>query len=346
MNTNINISDIKQLISPENLKKEYHVENNIINFVNITRKSIINILNNNSSKFILIIGPCSIHNYDESLKYADFLDKMNQQFGDKILFIMRTYFSKPRTTIGWKGFLYDPDLNQDNNINKGLILARKLLININKKNIPCSMEYLDTISPQYFDDLISWGAIGARTCESQIHRELASAISTPLGFKNSTTGNLEAPINSIISSKEKHTFLGCDRLGNISSITSNGNPNCHIILRGSKDSVNYDSNSVDKCIQLLNNHFDNNIHKSIIIDCSHDNSRKNHKNQLKVVNNILTYLNSKRTYVKGLMLESNLVEGKQSFNVSDKIQYGISLTDSCIGLEESETIIKNIYNCL
>tara|TARA_A100001015_G_scaffold267167_1_gene316974 strand:- start:2088 stop:3128 length:1041 start_codon:yes stop_codon:yes gene_type:complete len=346
MNTNINISEIKELISPLKLKQKMIISDNILNFVNNTRKNIVEILNNKCNKFILIVGPCSIHNYNESLEYAEFLVKMKKQFGDKILFIMRTYFSKPRTTIGWKGFLYDPDLNNTNNIDKGLLIARKLLININMKNIPCSMEYLDTISPQYFDDLISWGAIGARTCESQVHRELASAISTPIGFKNSTYGNIEPAINSIIASKQSHTFLGCNENGTISSITSKGNPYCHIILRGGKNSTNYDINSVDNCIQLLNDKLNDNISKSIIIDCSHDNSNKNYKNQSKVVNNILTYINDKRSYVKGLMIESNLVENKQPFVPKNKLLYGQSLTDSCIGLKETEIIINKIYNSL
>lgn len=343
----INVANIEILPTPDELKNKLPALLNQVDFVTNTRKEIIDILSNRSKKFILVIGPCSIHDYGASMEYAEFLLKMISLYGDKILFIMRTYFSKPRTTTGWKGFIYDPDLDNSNNINKGFMLARQLLIDINSKGIPCSMEYLDTISPQYFDDLISWGAIGARTCESQVHRELASAISTPIGFKNSTTGDIESAINSIIATKNSHTFMGCNENGNICSITSRGNPYCHLILRGARNKTNYDKISVENTIQLLNNKLKNSCeNKSIIIDCSHGNSGKNYKNQSNVVQSILEYLDTKREYVKGLMIESNLVEGKQNIDSPRPLEYGKSLTDCCIGLEESERIIKTIYDKL
>ena len=335
---NINIDKGETLNTPNKLKEDYPVSSDDLKLVLDKRKEIRDILNGKSNKLIIVIGPCSIHSEKVALEYAQFMVKMNTLYGDKLCLIMRTYLSKPRTCMGWKGYLYQPDITQEPNLNKGLELSRKLLLNITRLGVTCSMEYLDTISPQYFDDLLVWGAIGARTSESQVHRELVSGLSTPVGFKNSISGEITNVVNSIKCSKQKHTFLGCNGNGEISSITSRGNNDCHLILRGSDKGPNYKKLEVLKAVLELE---DKNVNKSIIIDCSHGNSGKDYKKQKGVALEILETIKSGVGEIKGIMIESNLKEGNQK--ISEELVYGQSITDSCINLIESEEIIK-IYH--
>lgn len=335
---NININSITPLFSPYECKKTFEITSENKKFIQESRNDIQDILLNRSSKIIIILGPCSIHNINEAKEYGLFLSRMKEKFGKHIFFIMRTYFSKPRTCKGWKGFLYDPKLDESYDINKGISEARQLLIYLTQLQIPCGMEILDTISPQYFDDLLSWGAIGARTTESQIHRELISAISVPVGFKNNLVGNYDSAINSILCCQNEHHFLGCDDKGIVSKIHSNGNSFGHLILRGSVERPNYYIEDILKASSSLKKQ---NLKNNIIIDCSHGNSGKNYKNQYRVAE----YLSNFMPKITGIMLESNLVEGNQ--NIKDKpLIPGMSITDSCIGLAETEQILQCYYDKL
>jgi 3-deoxy-7-phosphoheptulonate synthase len=334
-----NISDYAPLPSPNYLKNKLILPNKLYEFVKITRNKIKNILDKKDKRKLIIIGPCSIHDYNVALDYAKFLKSQRDKYNDKIEIVMRTYFSKPRTSIGWKGFVYDPYLNNTNSIESGLTLARELLIKILEIGVPCTMEHVDTIIPQYFDDVLCWAAIGARTSESQIHRELASGISTPIGFKNNTEGNIDVAVNAIQSANNQHCFLGCVSDGKISMISTKGNPYCHIILRGGKNNPNYYEEDVKTTIQKLS---EKKLMTSIIIDCSHGNSNKQHKNQLNVCKNICEQMKTNPDIV-GIMVESNLVEGNQKIT-DNPLVYGKSVTDSCINLVDSEKVFMDLSN--
>jgi 3-deoxy-7-phosphoheptulonate synthase len=335
-----NIYDYVSLPAPEYLKNKFPLDKKLTDFVNNTRRSIKNILDKKDKRKLVIIGPCSIHDYKVALEYASFLKKQRDKYGDKLEIVMRTYFSKPRTNIGWKGFVYDPYLNNTNNIESGLTLARELLIDILNIGVPCTMEHVDTIIPQYFDDVLSWAAIGARTTESQIHRELASGISTPVGFKNSTDGNIDIAVNAIQTSNSPHCFLGCVYDGKISMIRTKGNSYCHIILRGGKDKPNYYKKDVENTIKTLKQ---KNLMTSIIIDCSHGNSKKQYKNQLVVCENVCEQMKSNDDII-GVMIESNLVEGNQKIT-DEPLIYGKSVTDGCVNLVDSEKMLTMLTKC-
>ena len=332
------ISHITKLDTPYDIKHELSIDDILINRVMNDRHQIENIIDNKDSRIIVIMGPCSIHDPIAALEYADFVSKMKKEFENELFIVMRTYFSKPRTTVGWKGLVYDPDLDNSFDIKKGLRTSRKVLIDILKKDVPCSMEHLDTIIPQYFDDLICWAAIGARTTESQIHRELASGCSSPIGFKNGTGGSIELAVNAVESSNKSHHFLGCDGNGNICNISTIGNPYSHVILRGGSNGPNFTEPYVKDTISQLEKR---GLNTSIIIDCSHGNSQKNHKNQIVVAKDIAEQISKGNTCIKGIMLESNLVEGNQSITNIPFI-YGKSITDSCINLEDTYEILKKL----
>ena len=341
---NIRIKKSVRLETPVEIKLQLPCSNDIHEFISTSRKTIAQILDGKiTNKKIVIIGPCSIHNIQEALEYAKFIQKMQLQYGKHLFIIMRSYFTKPRTRLGWKGLMYDPEIDGSSDIKKGIYLSRELLLTLAKMKIPCSMEYLDTISPQYFDDLLSWGAIGARTIESQIHRELASGISTAIGFKNSTNGDIKLAIDAIKSANRGHCFLGCSLDGFISNIETRGNPHCHLILRGGTNGPNYDRDSVELSKQIL---MDNDLVPNIVIDCSHGNSEKIFKRQLDVVSSIVEQWDSGEKSIIGVMIESNLQEGKQKIKPKSQLKWGLSITDSCLGLEDSEKALKSMFKCL
>ena len=342
---NININSIKKLKTPYEIKNEFNINYEDTLFINNCRNTINNILCGKSKKKIIIVGPCSIHNYEECLNYAKELKKNINNFSN-IYIVIRLYFEKPRTINGWKGFLYDPELNGSNKIDIGLSETRKLLIEITKMRIPIATEFLDTIIPQYIDDLISWGCIGARTVESQLHRQLASGLSMGIGFKNRTDGNKIIAINGMLSCKEPHSFLGIDINGCASIINTNGNKNTCIVLRGDCiNGNNFNTSNILETKLLLEK---NNLNKGIIIDTSHDNTLCNGKKNFKQQIDNCKYISNEwkiNQNIIGLMIESNINEGKQ--NIDNKpLKNGISITDGCINLNDTYNILIELNNSL
>lgn len=329
-----NVVEIKPLISPACLIDELPITESALQNVLISRDIIKNILNGTDPRLLIIVGPCSIHDPEAALEYALKLKVLCQKLSSSLFIVMRTYFEKPRTTIGWKGFINDPDLNNSFNINKGLKIARELLININELGVPCGIEFLDTISPQYISDLISWGAIGARTTESQLHRELVSGLSMPIGFKNSTNGNIQIVVDAIKSSYHSHKFLGVNTNGLASIIKTKGNPYTHMILRGSEHGPNYYQQFIDGAHTIL---YNNNISTNIVVDCSHGNSQKKYKNQINVICYLTDLIKSGYGKINGLMIESNLRSGNQP--LSSNLKYGVSITDECIDWSTTENLL-------
>jgi 3-deoxy-7-phosphoheptulonate synthase len=340
-----NITEIKTLISPACLHEEFPMTIKAYNNVIKYREIIKNILDKKDDRLIVIVGPCSIHDITEAKEYATFLQSIQNDLSDSIIIVMRTYFEKPRTKIGWKGLINDPDLNNSFNINKGLKIARQLLIDINEMGIPTAIEFLDTISPQYLSDLISWGAIGARTVESQLHRELVSGLSMPIGFKNSTDGNINIAIDAIEASIHSHKFLGINHYGLSSIIKTKGNPYSHIILRGSRTNTNYEQKYID---QTYNTLVSRNLIPNIIIDCSHGNANKKYKNQISVIKYLIELIKNGYNNISGIMIESNLKEGNQKLDIYnlDKLEYGKSITDECINWNDTYILLQLLANAV
>lgn len=338
----VNINEIKKLIQPTQLKNEIPVSSTILSFVNMNRMKIKNILEKKDNRKLVIVGPCSIHNINMAKEYGLFIKSMIDKYSSKLMIVMRVYFEKPRTTVGWKGLINDPHLDNSFDINNGLRMARELLIFLNQIGVPCGYEILDTFTPQYIGDLVSWGAIGARTTESQVHRQLVSGLSMPVGFKNNSSGDIEIAKNAILSAAYPHCFYGINNSGQASIVHTRGNKNTHIILRGSKWGTNYDIESLNRCIKIMETA---DLIPNIMVDCSHGNSGKHYKNQKYVVEYCIEQEKKKRGIVMGFMLESNLVEGNQKliFGEKDKLEWGKSITDSCIGLEETDILLYKIF---
>ncbi len=335
---NINIEEVIPLISPRKLVTEFPISNRVSDHVFRSRETIKNILTGKDKRLLSIVGPCSIHDIDSALEYADKLSSLGKKYSDRLFLVMRVYFEKPRTTIGWKGLIADPYLDGSADMPHGLKIARKLLLKINAIGLPAATETLDPIIPQYIADLVSWTAIGARTTESQTHREMASGLSMPVGFKNSTDGNLQTPLDAMTSSLHPHSFLGINQRGETAVVRTKGNPNVHIILRGGKSGPNYGPEHVRETIELLTKA---RLPQGIIIDCSHSNSWKHHENQEKVLKSILCQRNSGTSSLVGFMLESNLKPGNQPIpgNLSE-LAYGISITDECIGWDKTKELLE------
>ena len=305
-----------------------------------TRQEISQILHDKDDRLLVVVGPCSIHDVESAMEYANKLVEQNIKFKEDLLIVMRVYFEKPRTTVGWKGLINDPDLNESFNISKGVEMARKLLIDLAKLNLPAGTEFLDPISPQYITDIISWGAIGARTAESQIHRELASGLSCPVGIKNGTDGSLKAAIDGIQAANHSHVFLGATKEADIAMLKTAGNNDSHIILRGGKE-PNYDANSVNETLTALR---EAEVNESIMIDASHGNSQKQFKRQLPVVESISQQISGGNNNIKGVMIESHLVEGNQK--ISESLTYGQSVTDGCVGWEDTLLCLQNLSDAV
>ena len=333
----IRIDEIRQLLPPSLLLSELPILESSAQLINSTRSDIDNVLNGLSDKLLVVVGPCSIHDQKAAIEYADHVRKWISKYSNDLLIVMRVYFEKPRTTVGWKGLINDPSLDNSFDINNGLKIARSLLSEINEMGVPAGTEFLDAISPQYYADLISWGAIGARTTESQIHRELASGLSMPIGFKNGTGGSIKIAVDGIKAASQPHHFLSVTKQGVSGIVKTRGNKSCHIILRGSSNGPNCDSDSVNETSKLLK---DNDLPGQLMVDCSHGNSLKDYKRQVSVAENLSEQISNGSKDIASVMIESNLVEGNQkiSSNLSDLV-YGQSVTDSCVGLEDTEKIL-------
>ena len=333
---NTRIIDRRKVPAPYELVNKFPINNEISKLVYGTRNEISQILHGKDDRLFIVVGPCSIHDPLSAIEYAERLADANKKFNENLLIIMRVYFEKPRTTVGWKGLINDPDINETFDIAKGVEIARKLLIDIASIGLPAGTEFLDPISPQYVTDIISWGAIGARTAESQIHRELASGLSCPIGIKNGTTGGLKAAIDGIQAANHSHVFLGATKEADIAMLKTAGNNDAHIILRGGKE-PNYDKESVENTLTALR---EAEVNESIMIDASHGNSQKKFKQQIPVVKSISDQIISGNSYIKGVMIESHLNEGNQK--ISDKLKYGQSITDACMGWDDTLSCLDQL----
>ncbi|AQT68403.1 Phospho-2-dehydro-3-deoxyheptonate aldolase, Tyr-sensitive [Anaerohalosphaera lusitana] len=335
---NLNIVQFKPLITPDQLKAQHPVTEQTLKSVAQSRHAVQRILRGEDKRRMVITGPCSLHDEKATIDYAQRLKKLQQDCADEILIIMRAYFEKPRTTIGWKGMLYDPHLDGSYDIEFGITQSRKLLCDIAEIGLPTATEFLDPIVPQYIADLITWAAIGARTTESQIHRQMASGLSMPIGFKNATDGNLGVAMDAIKAAMNPHSFLGIDRNGKVISAETRGNLYGHLVMRGGKDEPNFASQYVafaEVLLQKLE------IPNGIVIDCSHSNSYKDFKRQRNALEDIADQIRNGNKTIAGVMLESFVNEGKQSID-APQLNYGVSLTDSCIGWQETEQLIRHL----
>ncbi len=330
------IEDITVLPPPEHLIRFFPISDTPVEkLVSKTRRRIHDIMNGDDDRLLVIIGPCSIHDPAAALEYARRLKPLREQYADSLEIVMRVYFEKPRTTVGWKGLINDPYLDGSFRIDEGLRIARQLLIEINRQGMPAASEFLDVISPQYIADLIAWGAIGARTTESQVHRELASGISAPIGFKNGTDGNIKIATDAIQAAARGHHFLSVHKNGQVAIVQTKGNQDCHVILRGGK-APNYDAGSVEAAVKELEA---SKLNPRLMVDCSHANSSKKHERQLEVARDIASQIENGSTSVFGVMIESHIEAGAQKFTPGkdpvDKLVYGQSITDACLGWDDS-----------
>ncbi len=341
------IMSVMTLPPPEHLIRFFPIQGTPIESLVVrTRAAISHIVHGQDHRLLVIIGPCSIHDPLAALDYASRLAKLRHQYREHLEIVMRVYFEKPRTTVGWKGLINDPHLDGSFRIDEGIRMARQLLIDINRLGLPAGSEFLDVISPQYIGDLITWGAIGARTTESQVHRELASGLSAPIGFKNGTDGNIRIAIDAIQAASRGHHFLSVHKNGQVAIVQTAGNPDCHVILRGGKV-PNFDETSVETACAELEKA---GLFPSLMVDCSHANSHKQHEKQRDVVQNIATQIQGGSTRIFGVMLESYLQAGAQKFTPGQQdpsqLVYGQSITDACLSFEDSEQALATLAHAV
>jgi len=342
--SDINVVETRALPSPAAVLGELPKSEAQAAFVAAARADIHRIIFTDDKRFLLVIGPCSIHDLEAGRDYARRLAELARSVSDRLLIVMRVYFEKPRTTVGWKGLIMDPHLDGSHDIAEGIRLARTFLRNVLDLGLPTATELLDPITPQYIADLICWSAIGARTAESQTHRQMASGLSMPLGFKNGTDGSISTAINAIRAAAQPHTFLGINLDGAASAIVTRGNPNCHVVLRGGGSKPNYDAASVAATEKLLTKA---GLIPSILIDCSHDNSSKQPEKQPEVLRDVLAQIKAGNQSIIGAMIESNLEAGSQPFpRPKAELKYGVSITDGCIGWAETEALVRETHAAL
>jgi len=338
--SDLHVVDTRPLIPPNQLHQDLQLDYTSTNTVSNTRRAIKDILHGNDNRYLVILGPCSIHDIEAAKEYSEYIKKFRSQFNDKLEIVMRVYFEKPRTTIGWKGLINDPHLDGSYDINTGLRRARSLLWHLASEGIPSATELLDPIVPQYIADLISWTAIGARTTESQTHREMASGLSMPIGFKNGTDGSVTTAINAMQSAAKPHHFLGVNTDGFASIINTTGNPDGHIVLRGGSKGPNFKSNYVKSISSDL---AANKLPRKLMIDCSHGNSNKDFKKQSEVLIDVANQINNGEKNILGVMLESHLKEGNQKLTTKGELEYGKSITDACIDINTTEKLLVSLY---
>lgn len=341
---NTHIANAQVLLTPVEIKTRLPLSDRAEASVIDARRQIEAILDRRDARTFVVVGPCSIHDVNSAREYAKRLRELSDRVADKLLLVMRVYFEKPRTTVGWKGLINDPDMDDSFHVEKGLLLARELLLDIAELGLPAATEALDPIVPQYISDLISWSAIGARTIESQTHREMASGLSMPVGLKNGTNGSIEVALNAMKAAKEPHSFLGIDENGRVSVFTTSGNSYAHIILRGGGGQANYDPDTITRVESQMK---EADLPPRLVVDCSHGNSNKDHRRQSAVFQDVIEQVRDGNSSLVGTMLESNLFEGNQKMPADlNQLRYGVSVTDKCIGWEETEATILEAYRTL
>ena len=340
---NVNIDNQEILITPEELKRQLPATEEVKRGISQNREIVRSIIDGTDKRLLLVVGPCSIHNPREAIDYAERLKALSESVNDKLFIVMRAYFEKPRSTVGWKGLINDPHLDDSFKIAEGLAMARKLLLEISTLGLPLANEALDPITPQYLQELFSWTAIGARTSESQTHREMASGLSCPVGFKNGTDGSLDVALNALQSVKSPHRFLGISPDGKVSIVTTKGNAHAHVVLRGGTNGPNYYPENIAVCEEELESI---GATQAIMVDCSHANSNKDHTKQGSVLEAVAEQISVGNKSIRGVMLESNLNPGNQKVDSSQELQYGVSITDACIGWEETERLLRDFHKAL
>ncbi len=341
--SDLHVVETRPLISPNKLHNDLPLDYTSADTVSKTRRSIQKILHDSDSRLLVIVGPCSIHDIEAAKEYSEYIKKFRNTYKDKLEIVMRVYFEKPRTTIGWKGLINDPHLDGSYDINTGLRRARSLLSYLAKSEIPSATELLDPIVPQYIADLISWTAIGARTTESQTHREMASGLSMPIGFKNGTDGSFTTAINAMKSASKSHHFLGVNDHGYASIVNTTGNPDGHIVLRGGEKGVNYENQHVTSISDELKSV---NLPHKVMIDCSHGNSNKDFRKQSDVLKNVANQIKTGEKNILGIMLESHLKDGNQKLINKKNLEYGRSITDACIDINTTEKLLEILYDSM
>jgi 3-deoxy-7-phosphoheptulonate synthase len=332
----VRIGAVRPLISPALLQDELPVLPEVQTLVERSRAVIGNILHGRDDRLLMIVGPCSIHDHDQALDYAHRLKAAADALKDDLFIVMRVYFEKPRTTVGWKGYINDPRLDGSFRINEGLRCARQLLLDINGVGLPAATEFLDLLSPQYIADLIAWGAIGARTTESQSHRQLASGLSCPIGFKNGTDGGVQIAADAIVAARASHAFMGMTKMGMAAIFETRGNDDAHVILRGGKKGPNYDSASIEESCAALKAA---RLREQVMVDCSHANSGKSHMRQIDVAQDLARQLSQGEHRIIGVMIESHLEAGRQDLKPGVPLRYGVSITDACLGWTDTEPVL-------
>ncbi|MGH8540390.1 MAG: 3-deoxy-7-phosphoheptulonate synthase, partial [Stenotrophobium sp.] len=336
---NLRIKSIRAVSTPSQVQAEIPLSDAAARTTSETRREIQNILAGTDDRLLAVVGPCSIHDPAAALDYAARLAPLRDQLKKDLLIVMRVYFEKPRTTVGWKGLINDPDLNDSYQIDRGLRTARKLLLQLNDQGMPAGVEFLDILTPQYMADLVSWGAIGARTTESQLHREMASGLSCPVGFKNGTDGSVKVAVDAVQAARNPHRFLSLTNGGAISIFETTGNPDSHIILRGGSLGTNYDAGAVDAACAALAKA---GLKPQVMIDFSHANSSKQHKRQIVVGHDVGSQLAAGDKRIIGVMVESHIVEGRQDIGPREKMTYGQSVTDACIHWDDTAELLRNL----
>ena len=340
----VNIRQLDPIPAPRYFLRELPLTDDMSDLVLQSRQQIRDILHGRDDRLLVIVGPCSIHDPKAAHEYAQRLAALKGELEDRLMIVMRVYFEKPRTTIGWKGLINDPDLDGRFDIRKGMWLARKVLTDVLGLGLPTATEWLDPITPQYICDLISWGAIGARNTESQVHRELASGMSMPIGFKNATDGSIKAPTDSCFASAQQHTFFGIDHMGRAAVVKTLGNPDCHVVLRGSSSGPNYDAESVANAMKLIREEMpvESAAAHGLIVDCSHGNSGKDEHRQVEVVRNIASRIAEGEEGITGIMMESFIEGGSQKPAPLAELTYGQSITDKCLSWQITEALLREL----
>ncbi len=335
----VRISAVRPLISPALLLEELPVPPEVQNLVEASRLAIADVLHGGDDRLIVVTGPCSIHDHDQALAYAQHLKALQPKVEKELLLVMRVYFEKPRTTVGWKGYINDPRLDGSFRINEGLRKARELLLQVGALGLPTGNEFLDLLSPQYIADLIAWGAIGARTTESQSHRQLASGSSCPIGFKNGTDGSVQIATDAMLAARAPHAFMGMTKMGQAAIFETRGNPDCHVILRGGSKGPNYEAEHVDAACAALKKA---GLREQVMVDCSHANSAKQHVRQIAVADDVARRIAAGERRITGVMIESHLEEGRQDQKPGEPLRYGVSITDACISWAQTEPVLRRL----